>query len=239
MVKAVWSHDPSVGRLEFYLDGQLKHTITGRDVNLGPESNRIPEMKMGLYGDYATGIIDVDNVKAGPTSGSGSTPPAPDGDLIAVNAGGSQYTAADGTVYQGDSGFSGGNFYSTTAAITGTTDDRLYQSERYGNFSYKIPVDDGDYLVTLKFAEIYWTKVGQRVFNVSIEGKAVLNNLDLVAKVGPKAAYDVTFPITVTDGLLSIGFKSVVNNAKVSAIEIEPKSGSVSAPTNVRIVSGQ
>jgi hypothetical protein len=159
--------------------------------------------------------------------------------MIAVNAGGSQYTGADGTVYQGDAGFSSGYTYSTTASITGTTDDRLYQSERYGDFSYKFPVDDGDYLVTLKFAEIYWTKVGQRVFNVSIEGKGVLSNLDLVAKVGPKVAYNVTFPVTVTDGVLSIGFKSVVNNAKVSAIEVEPKSGSVSAPTNVRIVSGQ
>jgi Polysaccharide lyase len=69
-VKAVWSHDPSKGRLEFYLDGKLKKTISGRDVNGGPTSNRLPTMKLGLYGDNAVGIIDVDNVKAGPSSGS-------------------------------------------------------------------------------------------------------------------------------------------------------------------------
>ena len=68
-VKAVWSHNPSEGRLEFYLDGKLKRTITGRDVNLGPNSNRLPTMKLGMYGDYAVGVIDVDNVKAGPSSG--------------------------------------------------------------------------------------------------------------------------------------------------------------------------
>jgi hypothetical protein len=72
--KAVWSHDPSVGRLEVYLDGKLKKTITGRDVNLGPRSNRLPMMKLGLYGDYAVGRIDVDNVKAGPSSSSSPAP---------------------------------------------------------------------------------------------------------------------------------------------------------------------
>jgi hypothetical protein len=72
-VKAVWSHHPSQGRLEFYLDGQLKKTITGRDVNLGPASNRLPTLKLGLYGDHAVGSIDVDNVQAGPSR----TGPAP------------------------------------------------------------------------------------------------------------------------------------------------------------------
>ena len=143
--------------------------------------------------------------------------------MFAVNAGGSQYSGADGTVYDADTWFSGGNTYTTTAAIAGTTDDRLYQSERYGNFSYAIPMDNGDYLVTLKFADNLWSQAGQRVFNVSMEGKVVLSNLDLVAKVGPKAAYDVTLPVTVTDGVLTIGFQSVVGNAMVSGIKVTAK----------------
>lgn len=73
-LKAVWSHDPSLGRFDVYLDGNLKKTIKGRDVNLGPKSNRLPMMKLGLYGDYATGVIDVDNVKAGPSSSSSPAP---------------------------------------------------------------------------------------------------------------------------------------------------------------------
>jgi Malectin domain/Polysaccharide lyase len=242
-VVAVWSHDPKVGRVEFYFDGQLKMRVTGKGVNLGPDSNRIPEMKMGLYGDYATGAIDVDNIKAGPSGSGGSTPPAPapvpDAEVVAVNAGGAQYAGADGTVYRNDAWSSGGSTYTTTAAIAGTTDDRLYQTERFGDFSYNIPVANGDYLVTLKFAEIYWTEVGRRVFNVSMEGKAVLSHLDLVAKVGPKARYDVTLPVTVTGGFLTVGFQSVVDNATISGIKVAPKSASVSAATNVRVVSGQ
>jgi Malectin domain len=93
-------------------------------------------------------------------------------------------------------------------------DDRLYQSDRFGTFCYNIPVENGDYEVTLKFAEIYCISVGQRVFNVLIEGKTVFSKLDLIAKVGPKAAYDVVAPITVADGVLNNTFQSVVDNAK-------------------------
>ena len=147
--------------------------------------------------------------------------------VFAVNAGGAQYVDATGVVYQGDARFSGGSTFTTTAAIAGTTDDRLYQTSRYGNFSYAIPVPNGDYLVTLKFTEVSYTKVGQRVFDVLMEGAEVLNNLDLVDEVGPKVAYDVTLPVHVTDGVLNIGFRSVVNSAKVNGIVIMGGTGTL------------
>jgi hypothetical protein len=143
--------------------------------------------------------------------------------VFAVNAGGPEYINAADEVYDADAAFSGGGTYSTTAAIAGTADDRLYQSERFGNFSYNVPVDNGEYEVTLKFAEIYWSQAGQRVFNVLIEGKTVISNLDLVAKVGPNTAYDVVVPVTVADGVLKITFQTVVDNAKVSAIKVTAK----------------
>ena len=77
--------------------------------------------------------------------------------------------------------FSGGSAYSTAAAIAGTTDDPLYQTERYGNFTYTIPVANGQYLVTLKFAEIFWTTPGRRRFDVLIEGQVVIRDLNLAA----------------------------------------------------------
>jgi hypothetical protein len=73
-VVAVWSHDPSIARLEFWFQDVLKKTITGRDVNLGPESNRLPAMQLGLYGLDALGTIDVDDVRIQPT-GTDVTPP--------------------------------------------------------------------------------------------------------------------------------------------------------------------
>jgi hypothetical protein len=119
-----------------------------------------------------------------------------------------------------DTLFSGGNTYRTTAAIAGTTDDALYQSERYGNFTYNVPVANGDYVVTLKFAEIYFSSAGMRVFDVLIEGAKVVSNLDVLAQVGRNTAHDVTVSVRVTDGMLNITFRSIFNNAKVSAIVI-------------------
>ena len=49
--------------------------------------------------------------------------------------------------------FSGGSTYSRTTPISGTNDDVLYQSERYGNFAYNVPLPNGHYVVTLHFAE--------------------------------------------------------------------------------------
>jgi Malectin domain len=147
--------------------------------------------------------------------------------IWAVNAGGPKYTDGQGIIYRGNTQFTTGYASTTTAAIAGTTDDRLYQSERYGDFSYTIPVANGDYLVTLKFAEIYWTQPGQRVFNVLMEGVKVISNLDLAAKVGPNKAYDVTLTVHVTDGKLNIAFKSVVDYAKVSAIMVQTTGGTL------------
>jgi hypothetical protein len=140
--------------------------------------------------------------------------------VFAVNAGGQKYVDANGTVYQADGKFSGGNTHTTSAAIAGTKDAPLYQSERSGNFSYAIPVANGDYVVTLKFAEIYYSQVGQRVFNVLMEGTKVISNLDLVARVGANKAYGLTKAVHVSDGVLTISFQPVVGNATVSAITV-------------------
>ena len=75
---------------------------------------------------------------------------------------------------------------------------------RYGNFSYSIPLTNGNYNVTLKFAETYWTAAGKRVFSVAMNGQTVISNLDIFAKVGKNAAYDVVVPVSVTNGTLNI-----------------------------------
>lgn len=141
---------------------------------------------------------------------------------FAANSGGAQYTTSQGTTYAADSRYSGGNVGTTTATISGTTDGALYKSERYGNFSYNIPIANGSYSLTLKFAEIYFTAPGQRVFSVAVNGQTVVSDLDIFAKVGKNKAYDVVIPVNVTNGAISISFISKVNNAKVSAMRLAP-----------------
>jgi uncharacterized protein (DUF608 family) len=142
---------------------------------------------------------------------------------VALNSGGDNYQSAGGTQYIGDasSGFvSGGNTYSTSSAIANTEDDVLYQTERYGNFSYSIPLSNDLYNVVLKFAEIYQDNPGTRIFNVNIEGNQVIRNLDLFFRTGKNIAYDVVVPVELQDGNLNIDFVTIIDNAKLSALEV-------------------
>ena len=150
--------------------------------------------------------------------------PNPDSSAIRINAGGNGYTDQAGNVWLADKYFVGGKTYQTKSAIAKTTDDPLYQTERWQkNLSYNVPVENGDYQVTLKFAEIFWSKTGARVFDAFAEGKNILDNLDLFSDAGGKnVAFDHKFTINVDDGNLDLDFVSSLDHAKVAAIEIIP-----------------
>ena len=145
---------------------------------------------------------------------------------IRVHAGGSAYTDSLGQTWNADTDFSGGDVYGTASPINNTPDPALYQTERWSAFSYQFAVPNGSYNVVLKFAEIYWNSVGQRVFNVSINGTQVLTNFDIVAAAGaPLTAIDQTFPVTVTNGTVTIQFiPGSADLPKVSAINLVPSS---------------
>ena len=96
----------------------------------------------------------------------------------------------------------------------------VYRTERYGNFSYNIPVSNGSKYVILKFAEIYFNTVGARIFNVNINGVRVISNLDIFKEVGFAKPLDLSFPVSVTNNNINIEFIPVVQNPKVSGIEV-------------------
>jgi hypothetical protein len=141
---------------------------------------------------------------------------------ILVHSGGAAYRDTLGQLWTADQGFTGGKTASTTSAIQNTSDPVLYQAERYGAFSYNLTVPNGNYTVLMKFAEIYYTKAGQRIFNVSINGTPVLTNFDIVATAGaPLKALDLSFPVTATNGAVNIQFiTGTADLPKVSAVEI-------------------
>jgi hypothetical protein len=73
-------------------------------------------------------------------------------------------------VWQPDQWCYGGRHRVDEDTVTGTTDAELYRSERYGHFSYAVPVAEGSYTLTLHFAE-HW-------FGLKDRGPANLRSFD-------------------------------------------------------------
>lgn len=111
----------------------------------------------------------------------------------------------------------------------------VYQSERYGNITYSLGslTANGSYTVRLHFAEIYWTAIGKRVFNVAINGTQVLTNFDIFATTGATNKAIVREFNANADGTgkITIVFTTVTDNAKISGIEILSASPGNNAPT--------
>jgi hypothetical protein len=146
------------------------------------------------------------------------------------------YTDSAGQSWTAASGFNVGNTYTTSNAIAGTPDQALYQTERFGKtFNYSTSLPNGNYNVTLKFSEIFWSAPGQRVFNVAINGIPVLTNFDILTQTAPFTALDETFPVSVTNGSVTIAFTTVVDNAKVDSLSILPLPVSSPPPTATTI----
>ncbi len=165
-----------------------------------------------------------------PLTGEGISADAPA--VAAVNAGGSEVTAASGLVFAADQafvpgfwGYEGGTGGAMTASIAGTEDDALYQAYRAGaQIDYRFDgLASGSYTVTLHFAEPKAARVGARLFDVSAEGVLVLDDLDIFAAAGAaNAALVVTFVAVVEDGQLHVSLTGVVRQALVAAIEVVP-----------------
>ena len=91
-----------------------------------------------------------------------------------INVGGPARTSSTGQSYRADSFFTGGSVSSWAKTIAGTNDSPLYTDERWGAFSYAIPVSNGTYNVRLRFAELYYGStiagscVGKRIFSVDV-----------------------------------------------------------------------
>jgi hypothetical protein len=132
------------------------------------------------------GLISSFPCEATPAPTAVSTP-AP-GESVSIACGSSSAVGS----FQADAYYSGGSTYnnSNTVDVSQITDNpppaALFNNERYGEMTYTIPgfTAGGTYAVTLYFAETYLTSSGGRVFNVSINGTAVLSNFDIYAAAG-------------------------------------------------------
>ena len=208
--------DPSgIAHVDFYVDSTLivsdKATPYMATLDTTMLSNGQHTLTATAYNTAGTSAQSVVTVTVNNAGGSS----------YYINAGAGALTdSCTGVAWQGDQYYSGGRLYTTTSLPTCLG---VYRSERYGNFSYNIPVSNGPKYVILKFAEIYFNTVGARIFNVNINGVQVISNLDIFKEVGFAKPLDLSFPVNVTNNNIEIQFINVVQNAKINGIEVLPQ----------------
>jgi len=141
------------------------------------------------------------------------------------------YVAADHQRYGSDMYFSGGEGKGVNPPDTASekrvnveaADPQLFNSYRIGTFSYRLPVPDGKYKITLRFVEPTASAAGERVFNVSVNGKRLLKKLDVFTAAGGKLkGVEKTVNASAHDGALVIEFAPEKAEAVVSSIAVMP-----------------
>lgn len=148
--------------------------------------------------------------------------------VVCINAGGGEYVAEDGRIFLAEPAewVRGGEISETIIEIENTDDDVIYQTERWGELKYFIPIPKPDlYTLELYFAEIHYgvnTESGEnaRSFNVEVEHFPQLSAYDIEATAGGSAkAIIERFKTTSYDATLEIEF--IVgdrDNPKISAL---------------------
>ncbi len=126
----------------------------------------------------------------------------------AVNSNGPIVTTSMGIEFAADQHFTGGSTSAATLGILGTRDDALYQTTRWGNFSYSIPVPPGRYFLVLFEAETSASAPGDRRFDIAVEGAPWITEFDVLERTHRHAPLTIGREVEVFDGFLDVEFSA-------------------------------
>ncbi len=201
-----------------------------------------------LEGEAPLLAVDGWNVTANPVSASGKTvrvmpntkaqvPGAAAASAVepaqtlSINCGGGRLGffrfGAPAEGFAGDRDFRGGNVATTRETIDTQVPNAarlaVYQTERWGPCTYTLPAQKGAaYTVRLHFAETRYS-AGGRKFNVDINGRRVLSDLDIAAEAGKGKALVKDFDSITpnADGQIAIAFTpGAADQPKICGIEV-------------------
>ncbi|MGH9351585.1 MAG: malectin domain-containing carbohydrate-binding protein [Terriglobia bacterium] len=216
-----------------------KHLLTDFDIYSDAGGNDIGDVR--VFRDVspaADGKLHLSFVKALdiPVLNALEIIPTPQGIVppIRIICQQNSYTDSEGRLWKPDRYFLRGRLATDPTRAQGTPDPGLYAEERYGDFSYAIPVAEGRYAVTLFFDETYFGPddpgkggVGRRVFDVDCNGIALLRDFDIFKEAGgDNRAVVRTFHglRPNAQGKLLLSFVPVTNYASVRAIQVTDES---------------
>jgi len=150
------------------------------------------------------------------------------------------YYSNDSRWWSPDTYFQGGQLAFSEQPAVGTDDTEFYETERWGHFSYAIPVAPGKYTLRLHFIERRFHRTAQasasaaavsespsgtRTFNVYCNGRVILRDLNILQSIGA----DRPLVRTITglepnaQGKLLLEFVPTSYYATVTAIEVLPQ----------------
>lgn len=146
----------------------------------------------------------------------------------------SPYYSNDSHWWSPDNYFEGGQLASYAQEVTGTDDPELYETERWGNFSYAVPVSSGRYSVVLHFAARR-SNPGEpsqeaaehvtNIFSVFCNGRALLENFNLALEAGNSDVVIKHFSQLepTAQGKLLFSFVPVSGHATLIGLEVLPE----------------
>lgn len=146
------------------------------------------------------------------------------------------YYSNDSRWWSPDTYFKGGRLSTSQQPAEGTDDPEFYASERWGHFSYAIPIAPGRYTLTLYFIEHHAAGSAdraavsatgdesseERVFDVFCNGRTVIGGLDIIKRVGEHhpLIHKIKGLEPNAQGKLLLEFVPVTRYATVTAIEV-------------------
>ena len=176
---------------------------------------------------YYYSVVAVDEAGASVASApfTVATNACPASSTVQINSGGPAVSS-----WLADEDFSGGSVLATSNPIQTINVPKglpmeVFESSRTGSFSYTVKgfAPNSNHTVTLYFIEPTFDGVGSRLFNVSINGKAVLSNFDIFLAAGDNDTPVAEQIAAAADGSgqYVISFTPVLNDAVLSGLQIK------------------
>ena len=146
---------------------------------------------------------------------------------LRINCGSMSDTIVDGSIWYRDMFFYGGHIDNLPSEldIIGCDDPTIFKSIHSFHHktagSYRVPLPNGRYSVTLLFCEGWSPPVRQRRYDITMENKTVLTDFQPL-DAGFAVAHEKQFQVDVVDGRLDIDFlPRIKRHADINGIRIE------------------